>query len=347
MQLMARRISRLSVATVGRSGWRRSVPARASRLEDAQAPILWFRADDRLGPLMASPREDAAPRSGSATPLLMTVIGLYLRRIGGRISTADLVALAQYAAVSEPLARTSIARLKKRGVLVPDASNGSAGYRLSVGVERIFERGDRRIFHVHRMESDDAWCVISFSIPESQRAVRGLLRRRLVSIGAGLISPALWICPDHLRCEVEQILTELDVRSHAVLFTTSRPRVAGSLSDAVAHWWDLPRLAALHRQFAESATRILDRVEPAGVPAFRGYVIGIDAWRVVSYLDPGLPYDLLPPDWPGRRAEMLFATLSALLAEPAWEFVADTVGIEVDVSRRLTGRIPTSLSADC
>lgn len=275
---------------------------------------------------MTAPPHASNRRSGSATSLVLSIIGLYLRRVGGWISTADLVALAAEAGVSGPLARTAIARLKKRGILAPQTVERAAGYRLPPAAEDILSHGDRRIFSARHMAADSMWCVISFSIPESKRAVRGQLRRQLTWIGAGLLSSGLWIVPDFLREEVEQILVSLDARQYAVLLRTEQPLVVGSIKDAVATWWDLERLADLHETFATTCRQIL--AEPPGddAAAFRGYVMGIDSWRAIPYLDPGLAYELLPEDWPGRETELLFSELSRRLADSAWSFVAATVG---------------------
>lgn len=274
---------------------------------------------------MTAPPHASNRRSGSATSLVLSIVGLYLRRVGGWISTADLVALAAEAGVSGPLARTSIARLKKRGILAPKAADRSAGYCLPAAAEDILSRGDRRIFSVRHMSADSKWCVISFSIPESKRAVRGQLRRQLTWIGAGLLSSGLWIVPDFLRDEVEEILVGLDARQYAVLLRTEQPIVDGPIKDAIATWWDLERLACLHEEFAATCRQILAQPADDDAAAFRGYVTGIDSWRAIPYLDPGLDYDLLPADWPGRETETLFTELSTRLADASWAFVAATV----------------------
>ena len=36
-------------------------------------------------------------------------------------------------------------------------------------------------------------------------------------------------------------------------------------------------------------------------------------WRRLPYLDPGLPLDVLPPDWNGSRAAELFTDLDGVL----------------------------------
>ena len=267
--------------------------------------------------------DDFSSRPGSATSLVLTVVGLYLRRVGGWISTAGLVSLADEVGAPGPLTRTAIARLKKRGILAGTRRDGVAGYALRPEAVRMLERGDRRIFAPRNMPADGAWCLISFSLPEEQRQVRHQLRRRLSWIGCGTVAPALWICPDFLSDEVEEILHELGIRGSAVVFRTERPRVDGRIEDAIAQWWDLPAIDALHRDFIKIMDGLL-RASPSS--AFRSYVIGIDAWRVIPYLDPGLPLALLPADWPGRESAALFTELSDRLARPAWQHVRSVVG---------------------
>lgn len=270
---------------------------------------------------MSVATDDVTSRPGSAASLVLTIAGLYLRRLGGWVSTAAMVRLAEQVGCPDPLTRTAIARLKKRAVLVAARREGAPGYGIDPGAVRMLERGDRRIFAPRNMAVDDPWCLISFTLPEEQRHVRHQLRRRLQWIGCGTVAPGLWICPDFLAGEVEEILGDLEIRPHATLFRTELPRVAGRVEDAIARWWDLPAIDALHRSFIQTMRALPPATRPSGVDAFRAYVTGIDAWRIIPYLDPGLPPALLPADWPGRESARLFGVLSDRFAEPAWAHV--------------------------
>jgi phenylacetic acid degradation operon negative regulatory protein len=253
--------------------------------------------------------DDIDARPGSTASLLRTLVGVFLRPLGGWISAADLVALAGDLAVPAAQARTGITRLKQKGLLLAEREDG-IGYRLNPAAVGMLERGDRRIFEMREMTDADPWCLVSFSIPESSRSIRHQLRRRLQWIGAGVVSPALWICPGHLQEEVEQILGELDARRWATLFQASAPAPAGTLVEAAAQWWDLEALRAEHLDFQAQLTALPS--EP-----FAAYVQLIDRWRVLPYTDPGLPPSMLPADWPGRRSFEEFARLSAELAGSA------------------------------
>lgn len=269
--------------------------------------------------------DDLESQPGSATALLRTVIGVYLRDLGGWIAVAHLIRLAEALGVPAPRARTALVRVKQAGLIVGEPHDRVAGYRLAPQAVPTLLRGDRRIYHPRTMSANDRWCLISFSIPEEMRALRHQLRRRLAWIGCGTVASALWITPAFLLDEVEGILDELELRDHATVFVTDAPRVSVPLSSAVAEWWDLEAIRALHEDFL-AATLPLERATDLNdEQCFEAYMTLIDAWRPIPYFDPGLPYELLPIDWPGRRTAELFADLRNRFSPGSDRFVQSVV----------------------
>ena len=242
--------------------------------------------------------DDADTRPGSATSLLRTIIGCYLRRLGGWIASAALMELMTTVGVNQTRTRTATLRVRGKGILA---------------------RGDRRIYSPRAMSVSDRWCLISYSIPESQRQLRHQLRRRLSWIGCGTVSAALWICPEYLTSEVEDILTELGIREAAVIFLAGETRLDGGLEHAVAQWWDLPAIAARHQEFLSGYGSVADDLTPR--QAFATWMGCLDTWRVIPYVDPGLPLAWLPVDWPGNRSIPLFADLRERLEDLSGRYV--------------------------
>ncbi|MCM3687649.1 PaaX family transcriptional regulator [Kocuria rosea] len=270
---------------------------------------------------MTTVLDDMVSRPGSTVSLLRTVVGLYLRDAGGWMPARALLELMAALGAPAPQARTALSRVKQRGVLVAAARDGQPGFALADGARPMLERGDRRIDGPRSMGPGDDWCVIVFSVPEEERERRHQLRRRLRWVGCGTVSPGVWICPDFLRDEVQDILAELGLADRAVLFTTRGLPAAADLPGAIAQWWDLEHLAALHRGFLEKCSAV-----PATAPAptagtFADYVRCIDHWRVIPYLDPGLPPECLPADWPGAEGVQLFLRIRDTHAGPAAAFV--------------------------
>ena len=275
---------------------------------------------------MTAVLDDMDSRPGSTTSLLRTVIGLYLREAGGWMASASLVELMLALEIPAALTRTALTRLRKKGVVVAAVRAGMAGYEVNSRAARMLERGDRRIRTPRSMDAHDPWCLVSFSLPESERERRHQLRRQLHWTGCGMVSPGLWVAPDYLRKEVEEILESLGLGERAVLFTTSRPHVTGELRDVVAAWWDLGAIKSLYLNFIKFTEIIsADNVKP-DAQAFATYVNLIDRWRMIPYLDPGLPADCLPADWPGGQGVELFQRISTSHALASRTYVSSRVG---------------------
>lgn len=263
--------------------------------------------------------DDIDARPGSATSLLRTIIGSYQRSLGGWVPVADYLRLLDAVGISGAHARTAVLRVKNKGLLVAEARGGLSGYHLNPDALPMLERGDRRIFNFRQQEDDGAWCLLSYSLPETERAARHQLRKRLGWIGCGTVAMGLWICPAFLTDEVEEILTDLKIRHAATVFITDTPQTSGLLADAVQRWWDLDRIADLHRGFIDSFGG-WGPVDDSRA-AFARYVLMLDRWRIIPYLDPGLQPQSLPLDWPGFASVALFDRLKWELAPQADSFV--------------------------
>ncbi|WP_115787391.1 PaaX family transcriptional regulator [Arthrobacter silvisoli] len=279
--------------------------------------------------------DDVDSRPGSTTSLLRTVIGLYLRDAGGWLPASAFLRLMEALDVPAAVTRTALSRLKKKAVLEQQPRDGVAGYALTSGAATMLARGDSRIFAPQHMADGDPWCLVSFSIPEAEREKRHQLRRRLHWTGCGTVAAGLWIAPAFRRGEIEDVLAGLGLREQATLFITDTPVPGGGhhsagLRDAAAQWWDLETVAALHRDFIREWAAGEDPSVGGGPPppaaAFASYVRCIDSWRIIPYLDPGLPPVFLPADWPGKDGIAVFEGVRAVHAGPSADFVRTVAG---------------------
>ncbi|MFF2542309.1 PaaX family transcriptional regulator C-terminal domain-containing protein [Kitasatospora sp. NPDC058063] len=263
--------------------------------------------------------------------LIHTVYGEFVRRLGGWISIADLIALLAELDVDGPAVRSAISRLKKAGTLLQERRAGT-GYRLALAMEPVFEEGDRRIFHsLEPAELADGWVVAVFSVPESARAHRHQLRSRLSWLGFGNAAPGVWLAPARLLPDARRLLDRLGLSAYVHLFLSAEYAGFADLPTAVASWWDLPAIEAQYGAFSEAwhpaAEELRGRspVDPAD--AFRDYVPMLTRWRRLPYLDPGLPAPLLPADWNAVPARAVFTELHGLLAEPSLRYVEKVTGL--------------------
>lgn len=276
---------------------------------------------DQQPALAGAMLDDFDARPGSATSLARTVLGAYVRDIGRWVAIADFTELLVLLGIPAPSTRTAITRLKSRGVLYSESRDGRAGYALTDAASAMFARGDPRIFGFRQMTSGDAWRLLSYGIPESERAARHQLRRRLSAIGCGTVAAGLWIYPEYLAAEAAAIVTALHLDDYVTSFRATDPAVPGSLRQAAAQWWDLDTLAAAHRTFYERHRNILDLDDTSDRNAFVHFTLMLDEWRIIPYVDPGLPDEMLPRNWPGPASVQLSADARERYLEPSRRWV--------------------------
>ncbi len=255
--------------------------------------------------------------------LIVTIYGLYARDESGWLSVAALIRLMAELDVEEPAVRSSISRLKRRGLLEAERVDKVAGYALSDEARTILDEGDRRIFARPRARLEDGWLLAVFSVPESQRQHRHRLRARLGWLGFGTVSAGVWVAPAHLDGETRDVLERSGLTAYVDLFRASY-LAFGNVSDHVAQWWDLGALQAQYAAFLTTYTPLLTRWGPgrdSEPDAFSDYVRALTAWRRLPFLDPGLADDVLPVGWPGHPAADLIAAIQARLSGPAERFV--------------------------
>ena len=97
--------------------------------------------------------------------LILTLFGLY-GRDASRLSVRALIALMAELDVDAAATRSSVSRLKKRGVLEAARQGGQAGYTLSESALAVLVEGDARIWSRPRASVADGWLVVVFSVTE-------------------------------------------------------------------------------------------------------------------------------------------------------------------------------------
>lgn len=265
-------------------------------------------------------------RGDQPRSLIVTVYGLYAREVGGWLSIASLIRLLAGLGVDEASVRSSISRLKRRGVLEAQRADGAAGYALSKLGRALLDEGDLRIFGRTTGTVSDGWVVAVFSVPESERGRRHLLRSQLAWLGFGTVSAGVWVAPSHRYAQARRSIEELGLAGYVDLFRSDYLGFA-DLRSAVASWWDIEGLQTLYEDFTRAHTPMLTswrkrRKVDSGL-AFADYVRALTQWRRLPYLDPGLPAELLPSPWHGARATEVFLGLQDLLRGAAASHVRD------------------------
>jgi phenylacetic acid degradation operon negative regulatory protein len=229
-----------------------------------------------------------------ARSLVFDLFGDYLRYRGGRVRLRALVALLGHFGIQEASARVAAARLRKDGWLAAEREGREPVYSLT---------------------------------PETERALRERLRRRLAWLGFGPLSSSVWVSPHDRGPRVRA-----DFAAHqAVQLDTFRSRSEGNGADRgiAARAWDL---AALDRDYRDLLGRYAPRLARYrdGTLDDRACLVErmrlINDYRHFPFRDPDLPSELLPGDWHGHQAHDAFLQAHGLLRAAAERAVDKALG---------------------
>src|SRR6516165_8428823 len=282
----------------------RSRPAACGRSRNKERS--WYRdrvtaATETNGAETSEPGADATARSARLRHLIITVYGLYARHDGGWLSVATLIRLLADLGIDEPAVRSAISRLKRRGILQARRYGGSAGYQLSAGALAILREGDARIFRRRRATPADGWVLAVFSVPESERHRRHVLRSELTRLGFGMVAPGVWIVPAHPQDSTAETLRRLELDTYADLFRADH-LAFGDPAAKIRQWWYLDELERQYESFIrahEPGARVFEARPPGEQGAFPAYLRAMTDWRRLPYRDPRIPAERLPEGWIG------------------------------------------------
>ena len=256
-------------------------------------------------------RQNGDVGTSSASDLLITVFGELMRPAGGSAWTQTLVAALGLLDVEDKAARQAISRLGAKGWMTSERVGRKSRWQLTEWATDLLVRGADRIYG---LGADDhpwngEWLVLLASVPETHRPLRSRLAVQLGWAGFGTLGQGVWVSPRVEReREAAAILRDLDVEG-AVLFRSAMTDI-GSPLDVAERAWPPGPLACQYEAFLSQ----LDNPAILNDAATTGRLLKlVDTWRRFPLIDPDLPRELRPADWPGDRAAREFA-----LRRSAW-----------------------------
>jgi phenylacetic acid degradation operon negative regulatory protein len=205
--------------------------------------------------------------------------------------------------IDEAATRQALARSAAAGLLDREQDGRRVRWLMSESTRRVRVEGAKRLytFRSGRTDWDGRWLLLSVVVPDDRR--RLLLRRRLAWAGFGILPTGLAISP-HVEREAEarRVLEILGLEKDALSFVATMETI-GVPSRMIQSAWDLHDLAARYEKFVELVRKQRPRT---GEDLFVAVTRMVHEWRRFLYVDPGLPVELLPPDWIGLEAKEVF-----------------------------------------
>jgi phenylacetic acid degradation operon negative regulatory protein len=260
--------------------------------------------------------------------LVFTFYGDYLRHRSGEAWTGNLIEFLGLFGLSGQAVRSTLSRMARKGWLKSRRTSRYSFYSLTPKSIELLEEGAQRIYQPRSDPWDGRWHLLTYSVPESKRHLRRRLRRRLLWLGFGTLNHATWISPRNLQSKVEELVETLDLQPYVEFFNCEH-RGFSSSEEIVASCWNLKRLNRYYANFIEryeplylehkAQLKTSESLNPQDC-FIRRFML-IHEYRLSPYVDPNLPFELLPKDWLGSRATELFQGYRHLLAEGAETFV--------------------------
>ncbi|MBM7840091.1 phenylacetic acid degradation operon negative regulatory protein [Alkalihalobacillus xiaoxiensis] len=260
--------------------------------------------------------------SANTQSMIFTIYGDYIRHYGSTIWIGSLIRLLKEFGHNEQAVRVSVSRMVKQGWLVSERRGAKSFYSLTPqGSERMNEAGDR-IFKFEEHAWDGKWRMLLYKIPEEQRQIRDELRKELLWSGFGSFSASCWISPNPLEKQVNLLIKKYGIADYVDFFEAVYKNKQNQA--LVEKSWPLDEIQQKYEAFISCYSRsftehkkLLKDNQMSVADCFVVRTELVHEYRKFLFSDPGLPKELLPDNWNGTRAMMLFKQYYLLLADPA------------------------------
>lgn len=241
--------------------------------------------------------------------LLSTALDLSISLIAitGSISTTRSNPASVWRALEELSARPSITkdslkqafwRAKNQGLLTRKQARGKIFWILT-------EQGKKRLtstfpIYLKVRPWDKRLYLITYDIPEEQRAHRMLLQKVLRQLGAGQLQKSIYLLLWDPREVIKDFIRDHELSGMVIVSNTGTDGSIGekSLDELV---WKVFRLEEVNSRYAEFIRHYQQKQLPSMQLAFQYLSILKD--------DPQLPFELLSPIWTGTKANGIFNSL--------------------------------------
>ncbi len=225
--------------------------------------------------------------------------------------------------MSSAAARGTLLRLRRSGALTSRPMGRRSSYELTPASKRLMAEIFRRATE-DPPPWDGVFRAALVAVPPAARAYREMFKRRASYAGFGPLHPSLLIAPYEASWSAIEPLVA--VARGRTWITRAELRLSSSDSrHAARDVWELDALATALRNESKrmssiAATREAKRRSGAGAM--------VALWKAIApffqlfSVQPPLPAELLPRDWPLADARRAFQEVSQIVAPPALAYLS-------------------------
>ena len=262
-------------------------------------------------------RGQGPARGPSARAYLLILLGDYALDQANAAWTNTVVEALGLVGFEEKAARQALTRSANAGLLDPQRVGRRTRWHITPTGHEALTAAKNRLFATGpERDWNGDWLILLATVPENHRNLRHRLRTSLSWAGFGSLGPGVWLSPHPSHAtEARLVLQSLGEPVQGTLLHArlDNPEERQRL---VTQAWDVTELDRQYRTF-------VDRFEPVQ-PDSPGRALAelahlVYQWRRLLLADPGLPPNLLPPQWSGEQARRLL-----LDRHPRWQRMART-----------------------
>lgn len=263
-------------------------------------------------------------RSRQPKRLVLSFLGEFM---GGDwhepIRTGVFLEVLRGAGVAAPAARATLDRLVLGGVLTRERHGRHLEFSLTPAGRTMLGEATDRVrgpspFH----PNGDGWTLVTFSLPEDLRTLRGRLRSTLTWHGFAPLRDGLWLASGRpaLARAIEPL--RADLPEGAVMAFHAQELEGFPIASSVRDAWDIDGIRAAHESFIEMWS---DATVSESSSAMVMRTILVADWLELLRADPRLPPEFMDDQWPAPDSFALYRRLRAeLTPRSETEFAALT-----------------------
>lgn len=181
-------------------------------------------------------------------------------------------------------------------------NNGSVHLELTPGGKEKFKR--RFPLFMQNKKWDGYFMVAVFDIPEKERTNRDNLRRKLKSLGFGMLQKSVWISPYHFEDDMNEFLDNMDLKDK-VFMLTAKKLLLGDIKKFAGKVWKLEKINKEYARVFDTFYKRKPSIDKEGsklkLSSKKAKQV-YDLYLSALLKDPLLPKEFLPGDWLRDRA---------------------------------------------
>lgn len=200
--------------------------------------------------------------------------------------------------------RKALVNLHQRGLIRTLKKEAALPEITKIGLKRL---NNSFPFYDQKRVWDGSLYIITYDIPTKANTKRAIFRDNLIKLKATKLQDSAYLTPYNPREIIRELIDEFKIPGQ-ILVSTLDPHDAFGETDIKGFLWDTYELEEVNDRYAIFISKH-SRLQPKALSEKKIRLQVAFAYLSILQDDPQLPFDLLPDDYLGDEAYLLFRKL--------------------------------------